>query len=64
MSEAIEQTKNNLDLDNPLIRILLAGFISVFTTFAILWVMQILIATGVKIPLLKRMIFALLILSE
>ena len=46
MSEAIEQTKNNLDLDNPIIRILLAGFISVFTTFAILWVMQILIATG------------------
>jgi len=46
MSEAIEQTKNKLDLDNPIIRILLAGFISVFTTFAILWVMQILIATG------------------
>ena len=46
MSEGIEQIKNNLDPDNPLKRIVLAGFISVFTTFAILWVMQILIATG------------------
>jgi|TARA_B110000438_G_scaffold32265_1_gene31793 protein TonB len=46
MSEAIEQTNNNIDLGNPIIRIVLAGFISIFTTFSILWLMQILIATG------------------
>ena len=41
-----EDVKSNLDIENPLTRIILAAVISVFTTFAILWVMQILIATG------------------
>jgi len=46
MVEMSEDVKSNLDIENPLTRIILAAVISVFTTFAILWVMQILIATG------------------
>ena len=46
MAEISEQTKGNVNIENPLTRIAVAAFISVFTTFAILWVMQILIATG------------------
>ena len=46
MAEISEQTKGNISIEDPLTRIAVAALISVFTTFAILWVMQILIATG------------------
>ena len=46
MAEISEQIKDNVNIEDPLTRIAVAAFISVFTTFAILWVMQILIATG------------------
>jgi len=46
MSEMIEQIRNTIGIQDPITRIAAAGFVSVFTTFGILWVMQILIATG------------------
>ena len=46
MAEISEQTKGIISIEDPLTRIAVAALISVFTTFAILWVMQILIATG------------------
>ena len=46
MSELIEQIRNTIGIQDPITRIAAAGFLSVFTTFGILWVMQILIATG------------------
>ena len=46
MAEISEQIKDNVNIEDPLTRIAVAAFISIFTTFAILWVMQILIATG------------------
>ena len=46
MSELIQQIRNTIGIQDPITRIAAAGFISVFTTFGILWVMQILIATG------------------
>ena len=44
MAEISEQIKDNINIEDPLTRIAVAAFISIFTTFAILWVMQILIA--------------------
>ena len=46
MSELIEQIRNTIGIQDPITRIAAAGFLSIFTTFGILWVMQILIATG------------------
>ena len=46
MSELIQQIRDTIGIDDPIKRIAAAGFLSVFTTFGILWVMQILIATG------------------
>ena len=46
MSELIQQIRNTIGIQDPIIRIAAAGFLSIFTTFGILWVMQILIATG------------------
>ena len=46
MAETSGQIKDNVNIEDPLTRITIAALISVFTTFAILWVMQILIATG------------------
>ena len=46
MSELIQQIRDTIGIQDPLTRIAAAGFLSVFTTFGILWVMQILIATG------------------
>ena len=46
MSELIQQIRNTIGIEDPITRIAAAGFLSVFTTFGILWVMQILIATG------------------
>ena len=46
MSELIEQIRSTIGIQDPITRIAAAGFVSVFTTFGILWVMQILIATG------------------
>ena len=46
MSELIEQIRNTIGIQDPITRIAAAGFVSIFTTFGILWVMQILIATG------------------
>ena len=46
MSELIQQIRDTIGIDDPIKRIAVAGFLSVFTTFGILWVMQILIATG------------------
>jgi protein TonB len=46
MSELIEQLRNTIGIQDPITRIAAAGFVSIFTTFGILWVMQILIATG------------------
>jgi protein TonB len=40
------QLKNTIGIQDPIMRISAAAFLSVFTTFGILWVMQILIATG------------------
>ena len=46
MSELIQQIRNTIGIQDPITRIAAAGFLSIFTTFGILWVMQILIATG------------------
>ena len=46
MSEATEQIKSNLGIEDPIKRLAVAAIISVFTTFSILWLMQVLIATG------------------
>ena len=46
MSELIQQIRNTIGIQDTIIRIAAAGFLSIFTTFGILWVMQILIATG------------------
>lgn len=46
MSQLIEQIRNTIGIQDPITRIAAAGFLSIFTTFGILWVMQILIATG------------------
>ena len=46
MSELIQQIRDTIGIQDPITRIAAAGFLSVFTTFGILWVMQILIATG------------------
>ena len=46
MSELIQQIRDTIGIEDPITRIAAAGFLSVFTTFGILWVMQILIATG------------------
>ena len=46
MSELIQQIRNTIGIQDPITRIAAAGFRSIFTTFGILWVMQILIATG------------------
>ena len=46
MSELIQQIRDTIGIDDPIKRIAAAGFLSIFTTFGILWVMQILIATG------------------
>jgi len=46
MSELIQQIRNTIGIQDPIARIAAAGFLSIFTTFGILWVMQILIATG------------------
>jgi protein TonB len=46
MSELIQQIRNTIGIPDPSTRIAAAGFLSIFTTFGILWVMQILIATG------------------
>ncbi|MCS5548604.1 MAG: energy transducer TonB [SAR86 cluster bacterium] len=46
MSEATEQIKNNLGIEDPIKRLVLAAIVAVFTTFSILWLMQVLIATG------------------
>ena len=46
MSEPIQQIRNTIGIQDPITRIAAAGFLSIFTTFGILWVMQILIATG------------------
>ena len=46
MSELIQQIRNTIGIQDPITRIAAAEFLSIFTTFGILWVMQILIATG------------------
>jgi len=46
MSEATEQIKSNLGIEDPIKRLAVAAIVSVFTTFSILWLMQVLIATG------------------
>ena len=46
MPELIQQIRDTIGIEDPITRIAAAGFLSVFTTFGILWVMQILIATG------------------
>lgn len=46
MTELIQQIRNTIGIQDPITRIAAAGFLSIFTTFGILWVMQILIATG------------------
>ena len=46
MSEAAEQIKSNLGIEDPIKRLVLAAIVAVFTTFSILWLMQVLIATG------------------
>jgi len=46
MSEATEQIKSNFGIEDPIKRLAVAAIVSVFTTFSILWLMQVLIATG------------------
>ncbi|MDG2296883.1 MAG: energy transducer TonB [Gammaproteobacteria bacterium] len=46
MSEATEQIKTNLGIEDPIKRLVVAAIVAVFTTFSILWLMQVLIATG------------------
>ena len=46
MSETTQQIKSYLGIEDPIKRLAVAAIVSVFTTFSILWLMQVLIATG------------------